>query len=123
MENIIKMRLDDFSSHGGTVTCETTEGAMEHSTYSMLGLEAPPNNGIAKKVVWTISDEQRILYCVLQLHPKQWGVCVVVGVVETLTGICKMLDGQFFPLASLVSDAAVPSLLSWMDSRLIHGFG
>lgn len=118
----IKKKLDGFAENSGTVTSEGMEDVMERQTYLMHGLVAPPNNAIAKKVAWTINAESRIIYCVLELHPKQWGVFVVVGVVETGGGLHTMLDGQFFPLVSPESDVAVPSLLFWMESRLLRAF-
>ena len=128
LQHAIKSDLAKFAeSVGGFVTLEESPLSLTEKAYEMHGLVVPRGDvKEQEKNVALVLDSARVMFCVLQLHPKGWGIYVVVGMVQVDGQTDVMLDGQWFPFASSAlqsRDEVRGALRSWLSDRLKRGFG
>lgn len=112
------------SSNSGKVVRELTAANWTKKGYEEFGFVVPSDGKEQRRVVWELSDA-RLLFYVLQLHPRGWGIFVAVGIIQLDGESSGLFDGEWFPFSSTALQSQTESkeaIKSWLRHHLSHGF-
>lgn len=107
-------------SEMGKRTRELATASETKLAYQELGFVVPSNSTQQKHVVWEISGA-KLLFYVLQLHPRGWGIFVAVGMAQVDGQTIALFDGEFFPFASAAlqsKEECKDAIRSWLRHHL-----
>ena len=108
----------------GDAVAEVAPVYWSKAVYDMLGFSISTDGKHQRRIVLE-HDSAKLVFCVLPLHPKGWGIYAVAGLLQLDGETYLLSDGQRFLFSSTALQApqeVKEAALDWLLHLLHQGF-